>query len=165
MPRPLNRTAPAPASPARPGRRRCLRAGGAAALVLALRPVAALADTPDLDTVVRQWAGGRPLRSGRITLTVPELVENGNAVPLQVSVDSPMRGDDRVVELAVFNERNPQREVLRCAFGPGCPRAEVHTRIRLATSQRLVALARLADGSQWQAAADVLVTLAACVEP
>lgn len=148
-----------------PPRRLALQAGSAAVCALALRPVAALADTPALDAVVRQWAGGRPLRDGRITLTVPELVENGNAVPLQVWVDSPMRAGDRVVELVVYNERNPQREVLRCAFGPGCPRAEVHTRIRLATSQRLVALARLADGSQWQAAADVIVTLAACVEP
>lgn len=148
-----------------PPRRLVLRTGSAAALAIALRPVAALADTPALDAVVRQWAGGRPLRDGRITLTVPELVENGNAVPLQVWVDSPMTAADRVVELAVFNERNPQREVLRCHFGPGCPRAELHTRIRLATSQRLVALARLADGSQWQAAADVIVTLAACVEP
>lgn len=145
-------------------RRRWLRHGAAAALAVTLRPVAAVSETPTLEAMVRTWAAGQPVRTGRITLTVPELVENGNAVPLQVHVASPMTADDRVTELVVYNERNPQREVLRCEFGPGCPRAEVHTRIRLATSQRLVALARLADGSQWQQVAEVIVTLAACVE-
>ena len=75
-----------------------------------------------------------------------------------------MSATDRVTEIIVFNERNPQRDVVRFAFGPASPRAEVATRIRLATSQQLVALARLADGSQWMHAVDVVVTLAACIE-
>ena len=67
-------------------------------------------------------------------------------------------------EIVVFNERNPQREVLRCELGPANGRAEVSSRVRLATSQQLVAVARLSDGSLWQQRVEVLVTLAACIE-
>ena len=79
-------------------------------------------------------------------------------------VASPMSATDRVAALALFNERNPERDVVRFAFGPRAGRAVVSTRIRLATSQKLVAVARMADGSFHAASVDVLVTLAACIE-
>jgi sulfur-oxidizing protein SoxY len=85
-------------------------------------------------------------------------------VPVVVRVESPMTPADHVREIVLFNERNPQRDVLRCQLTPANGRAEVGTRIRLATSQQLVALARLSDGSVWMHSADVLVTLAACIE-
>ncbi len=160
------------ASGARPGaslgsdaRRRLLAGLGAAVAVLHCRPLRAdepLADV--LQAAIRRWSGGAVIRHGRVRLEISPLVENGNAVPVTLRVDSPMTEADHVREIALFNERNPQRDVARFLLGPYNGRAEVSTRIRLATSQRLVALARLSDGSLWQQQVEVVVTLAACVE-
>lgn len=143
--------------------RRGLLAATSGWLLLATTSARAVS-TSSLDEVVRHWAGGQPVGRGRITLEIAPLVENGNAVPITVRVQSPMTATDRVQEIIVFNEKNPQRDVVRFTFGPAAGRAEASTRIRLATSQQLVALARLADGSQWQHTVDVIVTLAACIE-
>jgi sulfur-oxidizing protein SoxY len=144
-------------------RRRFL--GAVAGVWLLLRTESAAGvSTVSLDAAVREWAGKVPVNEGRVTLEVEPLVENGNAVPITVRVDSPMTAAERVLEIVVFNERNPQRDVARLTLGPGCARAEVSTRIRLQTSQRLVALARLSDGTQWSHHVDVLVTIAACLE-
>ena len=117
-----------------------------------------------LQDAVRAWAGGTPVQSGRVKLDIAPLVDNGNTVPLSVSVDSPMTAADHVVAIAVFNERNPQADVLRCSLGPRAGKAQVSTRIRLATTQKLTAVARLSDGSCWQQTVDVIVALAACLE-
>jgi len=143
--------------------RRHLLGGGSAWLLLRALPAAAVS-TITLEAAVQQWAGGKPVRTGRVTLDVAPLVENGNTVPISVRVDSPMTAADHVQEIVVFNEKNPQRDVVRLYFTPACGRAEAATRIRLATSQQLVALARLSDGSQWAQYVNVLVTLAACIE-
>ena len=97
--------------------------------------------------------------------TIAALVENGNAVPISVQIDSPMTEADHVREIVVFNALNPQRDVARFTLTPASGVARVQTRIRLAGSQQLVALARLSDGSQWSHHVDVVVSLAACVEP
>ena len=97
-------------------------------------------------------------------LEIASLVDNGNVVPMRVRVDSPMNAGDHVTEIAVFNEKNPQRDVLRATLGPRAGKADVSTRIRLATSQKLVALARMNDGSIWSDTVDVIVVLAACIE-
>lgn len=159
----------APADRHHPGRRRGLAAVGFGLLVA--HPLVALAqldNAPTLQARILAWAGGRPLvvddQQQRVLLDIPALVENGNAVPITVRVNSPMQGGDRVDEILLLNEHNPQRELALVRFGPLSPRAELATRVRLATSQRVVALARLADGRQWLAGADVVVTLAACVE-
>jgi sulfur-oxidizing protein SoxY len=142
-------------------RRRILAAGiGLGAWVLT-RPAMA---SDELDTAIRAFAGGAPVRPGKVKLDVAPLVENGNTVPITVSVDSPMTPDAYVKAIAVFNERNPQREVATFHLGPRAGRATVSTRIRLATSQQLVAVARLADDSFWSHSVDVIVTLAGCVE-
>ena len=145
--------------------RRDLLASGAL-LALSVRP--SRAQAPPLAGVladaVRAWSGGSLPRDGRVTLDIAPLVDNGNTVPISVRVASPMTEADHVREIVVFNERNPQREVLRCELGPANGRAEFSSRIRLATSQQLVAVARLSDGSLWQQRVEVLVTLAACIE-
>jgi sulfur-oxidizing protein SoxY len=107
---------------------------------------------------------GAKVTPGRVTLAVPPLIENGNVVPLTVAVDSPMTEADHVRRVHVFNEKNPQPHVATFHLGPRSGRASVSTRIRLADSQRLVAIAELSDGSLWSAAVEVVVTLAACVE-
>ena len=135
-----------------------------ALLAVGLAPALRAAE-PTLAAAVQSWAAGATPRDGRITLLIAERVENGNAVPVTVRVDSPMTANDFVTEIALFNALNPQREVARFQLGPHNGRAEVSTRILLATRQRLVALARLSDGSVWQHSVDVLVSLAACIEP
>jgi sulfur-oxidizing protein SoxY len=101
---------------------------------------------------------------GRVKVDIPPLVENGNTVPLTVSVDSPMTEADHVKAIHVFTEKNPQPEVAAFHLGPRAGRARVATRIRLADTQTVVAIAELSDGSFWSARADVVVTLAACLE-
>ena len=149
-----------------PTRRGVLAAGaglGVGAL-LAVRPVQAADLPPELAVAVLGFTRGTPLREGRVLLEIAELVENGNAVPVTVSVTSPMTAADHVVALALFNERNPQRDVFSARLGPRSGGARVSARIRLATSQKLVAVARMNDGSCWSHRVDVIVTLAACIE-
>ena len=143
---------------------RSSRRNTAIALLAVVIAPALRAAEPTLAAAIQAWAGDATPREGRVMLQIAELVENGNAVPVTVRVDSPMTAAQHVTEIALFNQRNPQREVARFHLGPHNGRAEVSTRIRLATSQRLVALARLSDGSVWQHQVDVLVTLAACIE-
>ena len=104
------------------------------------------------------------MRTGKVKLDLPPLVENGNTVPMTVSVSSPMTPDEYVKSIHVFNEKNPQPNIGNYYFGPLAGRAQVSTRIRLADSQKIVAIARLSDGSFWSTSTDVVVTLAACTE-
>jgi sulfur-oxidizing protein SoxY len=104
------------------------------------------------------------VRPGRVKLEIAKLVDNGNVVPVSVSVDSPMTAAEHVSAIAIFNEKNPQREVASFKLGPRSGKASVSTRIRLATSQQLVAVAALSDGTFWSDTADVIVVLAACIE-
>jgi sulfur-oxidizing protein SoxY len=145
-----------------PRRRLVLRAGGALVAVAIARP--ALADAPELRAAIAAYTGGREAKPGRVALEVARLVDNGNAVPLTVRVDSPMTAADHVRAIAIFNERNPERDVARFALTPLSGRAVVSTRIRLATTQQLAAIATMSDGSLWSGAVDVVVTLAACIE-
>src|SRR6266478_4874644 len=141
-------------------------AGGAAVLgavpIVTVRPAEA---TPAmLATAMRNIVGEAPVRTGKVKLDVPPLVENGNTVPMTVTVSNPMTPDDYVRSIHVFNEKNPQPNIGNFYLGPRAGRAQVSTRIRLADSQKIVAIARLSDGSFWSASVDVVVTLAACTE-
>ena len=104
------------------------------------------------------YTGGKPIREGRVKLEIAELIDNGNAVPIVVRVDSPMTAADHVTAIAVFNEKNPQRDVVRMQLGPRAGKAQVATRIRLATSQKLVAVATMSNGTCWTHTVDVIVT-------
>jgi sulfur-oxidizing protein SoxY len=105
-----------------------------------------------------------PLRQGKVALEMPPIAENGNSVSLTVSVDSPMTAAERVRSIHIFAEENPLPNVAHFYLGPHAGRAQVSTRIRLFTSQRIVAVAALSDGSFWSGSADVVITLAACIE-
>ena len=148
-------------------RRRFLGLAGSAAAIgavpiVTLRPAEATPAT--LAAAIRNVVGAAVVQTGRVKLDVPPLVENGNTVPMTVSVANPMTSDDYVRSIHVFNEKNPQPNIGNFYLGPRAGRAQVSTRIRLADSQKIVAIARLSDGSFWSASADVVVTLAACTE-
>ncbi|MFO1217785.1 MAG: SoxY-related AACIE arm protein [Burkholderiaceae bacterium] len=151
----MMRTLPVPLK-----RRDVLVAAGG--LLLASRSAHALA--PELEAAMRGFTAGAPTREGRVKFDIEPLVENGNAVPITVSVDSPMTAADHVRQIAVFNQKNPQHDVIVATLSPALAQARLATRIRLATSQQLVAVARMSDGSLWTHAVDVIVTLAACLE-
>jgi sulfur-oxidizing protein SoxY len=113
---------------------------------------------------IRTLIGEVPLQRGKIKLELPPIVENGKTVSLTVSVDSPMTEADHVESIHIFNQKNSQPFVAAFTLGPRAGKAKVSTRIRLADSQRVVAIARLNDGSVWSDGADIIVTLAACTE-
>ena len=148
-------------------RRQFLAATGGMAIVtvvpvLGIEPADA---TPEmLAGAMREVVGSAVVRAGKVKLDVPPLVENGNTVPITISVDSPMTEADHVRSIHVFNEKNPQPNVGNYYLGPRAGRAQVSTRIRLADSQKITAIAQLSDGSFWQTSVDVVVTLAACTE-
>jgi sulfur-oxidizing protein SoxY len=137
-------------------------AGSAAVLGVTLRPTEA---TPAmLSSAIRNVVGEAAVRTGKVKLDVPPLVENGNTVPMTVSVDNPMTANNYVKSIHVFNEKNPQPNIGNFYLGPHAGRAQVSTRIRLADSQKVVAIARLSDDTFWSVSVDVVVTLAACTE-
>ncbi len=141
-------------------------AGGAAVLgaVPSMMVRRAEATPAMLASAIRNVVGEAPVRTGKVKLDIPPLVENGNTVPITISVTSPMSADDYVKSIHVFNEKNPQSNVGNFYLGPRAGRAQISTRIRLADSQKIVVIARLSDGSFWSVSADVIVTLAACTE-
>jgi sulfur-oxidizing protein SoxY len=141
-------------------------AAGAAVLgtvpVITLRTAEATPAT--LATAIRNVVGAAVARTGKVKIDIPPLVENGNTVPVTVSVSNAMTSEDYVKSIHVFNEKNPQPNVGNFYLGPRAGRAQVSTRIRLADSQKIVAIAHLSDGSFWSSSVDVVVTLAACTE-
>lgn len=143
-------------------RRDVLAAGAGLAMLALVRPASA---TPEeMAAAIAAFTGGVAPKEGKVRFDVAQLIDNGNAVPVTVAVDSAMSAADHVSAIVIFNERNPQTDVAVFTLGPRAGKAEVSTRIRLATSQRLVAVARMSDGSCWSKSVDVIVTLAACIE-
>jgi sulfur-oxidizing protein SoxY len=139
-----------------------LAGGIALASVVATRSSRATPAT--MEAAIKKVVGEAPLRKGKVVIDVPPLVENGNTVPLTVTVDSPMTAADHVKAIHVFNEKNPQPNVIGAHLGPRAGKAVLSTRIKLADAQKIIAVAQLSDGSFWSDEADVIVTIAACVE-
>jgi len=146
-------------------RRAFLIFGGFGGVGAALGLAAAVRATPaEEKEAILKLIGTAPVRSGRVTLDLPPLVENGNSVALTVSVDSPMTAADHVKAIHVFVEKNPQPYVASFHLGTRAGRATVSTRIRLADSQTVIAICEMSDGSFWSGSAESVVTLAACTE-
>ena len=143
-------------------RRRFLAGTGALALALSIRPAEATPET--MAEAIRAVAGGAKLNEGKVKLEVPPLVENGNTVPLAIMVDSPMTAADHVRKIHLFNEKNPLPQVATFHLSPRSGTAKVSTRLRLADTQNVIAIAEMSDGTFWSASAFVIVTLAACNE-
>ena len=140
----------------------CVAGGLVLVPVVAAGPARATPAT--MRTAMKNVVGEATVRKGKVTIDLPPLIENGNTVSLTVAVDSPMTAADHVKAVHVFNEKNPQPNVVSIHLGPRAGRASVATRIRLADSQKVVAIAEMSDGSFWSDEAEVVVTLAACLE-
>ena len=108
--------------------------------------------------------GETPIREGRVALSLPALAENGNSVALGIDVDSPMSEADHVVSVHVFAEKNPLPRVAEFELGPLAGKASIRTRIRLADSQSVLAVAKMSDGSLYSGTASIEVTQAACLD-
>jgi sulfur-oxidizing protein SoxY len=149
-------------------RREILHGAGALALAAAAQPLVTMREataTPEeMQAAIAQVIGDAKLNEGRVKLDIPPLVENGNTVPCSVTVESPMTADDHVKAIHVFNERNPQPNVISVHLGPRAGRASFATRIRLADTQNVVAIAQMSDGSFWSTSVEVIITLGACLE-
>ena len=146
-------------------RRQFLTVAGSLIGAVAVAPAQAAPPAPaTLAAAIDEIVGDAPVHQGKVKLEVPPLVENGNAVPLTVSVDSPMTEREHVKSIHIFNEKNPQPNVASFYLDPRAGRAQVSTRIRLADSQKVIAIAQLSDDSFWSDNVDVVVTLAACLE-
>ena len=124
----------------------------------------ALASPADVQDAIRKLTGGAQLSPGKVRLEVPALIENGNSVVLSVLVDSPRTAAEHVKAIHVFAPQNPLPNVVSVYLGPRSGRARFATRVRVADSQTLLAVAQFSDGSFWSDSVEVIVTLPACAE-
>ena len=138
-------------------RRRTVLVGIAGVTALGTAPLLArrAEATPEMmKAAIHRVIGEAPVRKGKVTLDIPPLVENGNTIAMSVSVDSPMTETNYVKAIHVISVH----------LGPRAGKAAFSTRIRLADSQNVVAIAELSDGSLWSDTVEVIVTIAACLE-
>jgi len=140
-------------------RRRTFLAGLAGSLALP-----AIAQEETLDPLAAKVGKGAPVKKGKVTLTLPQLADNGNSVPIRIVVDSPMTEADHVKSIHLFSERNPVSNMANFYLGPRAGKAEIDSRVRLAGSQKVTAVAALSDGTYWYDAAAIVVTLSACLD-
>ena len=136
-------------------------ASGVAAVALTGAPAFAAADSSAMKQV-NAFTGGKKPVEDMIDLTTPEIAENGNNVPIEVSVDSEMSGNDVVESVIVFADGNPQPEVVKFNFTPMSGEATAKTRVRLAQTQNVIAVAKMKDGSFRMAQNQVKVTIGGC---
>ena len=129
-----------------------------------LTPAFVFAKKEDADEAIKKITGNAKIQEGRVTLTIPPLVENGNLVVLKVSVDSPMTANDYVKSIHVIAEGNPFPNIFTAYLTPRSGTANITTRVRLADSQVVWAIAQMSNGSYWKGSAETLVTLSACTE-
>lgn len=139
-----------------------LSASAAAFALSGALPEKAKASPADVDAKIGEITGGEMPQSGRVTLTTPEIAENGNTVPIAVSVESAMTDNDMVESVSIFAEENPSPNVITFHFTPLSGKAEASTRMRLAKTQNVVAVAKMADGSVFMDKKQVKVTIGGC---
>lgn len=139
---------------------------GAGALAVAggltAHPTPAHAAKNDADELIKKFTGGKEPTKSRVKLDLPQIAENGNTVPMTVSVESPMTEQSYVSEVMVVADANPNAGIVTFRFSPASGIAEANTRIRLAETQNVVALAKMNDGSVFMTSQEVKVTIGGC---
>ena len=145
-----------PSSP----RRRVLLAAAA----LPLLPIEALAEDEPEVAAFKAFVAGRRVGIGRLKLDSPRIADNGNVVPVKIQMTAPFAAGAEVRSIHLFSEKNPVAQMAVFHFPVAVSRVEIESRVRLAGSQRVAALATLADGSLHSATADIVVTVSACLD-
>ena len=144
-------------------RRLVLTAGASAAAITAfggtITPALAANDSADL---IKTFTAGKAAAEGRVKLDLPEIAENGNTVPMTVMVESPMTDQSHVTDVLIVADGNPRGGVATFHFSPASGVAEANTRIRLASTQNITAVAKMNDGSFFMASKQVKVTIGGC---
>lgn len=143
-------------------RRQTLSGGGALVAAVALRPFVAFAKPEEAQAEIMKFTGGKTPAEGKVDLEMPEIAENGNTVPLAISVDSPMTGEDHVKRVLLVVDGNPRPDLATFNFSPKLGVAEASTRVRLAKTQNVIAVAEMSDGSYHMAKRSVKVTIGGC---
>ena len=143
-------------------RRQLLAISAATASGLALWPNFASGKAEEAMAALEKFTGGKAAAEGKIKLTMPEIAENGNTVPLSIEVDSPMTADNYVKRVVIVSEGNPRPEVATFHFSPKSGVAKASTRMRLAKTQNVVAVAEMSDGSFHMVKSQVKVTIGGC---
>lgn len=121
-----------------------------------------LASAADVDALIKNVAGGKTPKEGRIMLDLPSIAENGLVVPLNFEVESPMTESDYVKSVHIYAEGNPNVRVADYTFTPLCPKCVVQLRIRLAQTQHVTAVAVMSNGDVYSAKKEVKVTIGGC---
>jgi sulfur-oxidizing protein SoxY len=143
-------------------RRETLKVGALSAVALALAPRLAFADAAAVDAEIKKLIGDKKPADGRIKLDVPQIAENGLVVPINIDVESPMSAADYVKSVHVFADGNPLPGIVSFHFTPESGRASASSRMRLAQTQNIVALAEMSDGKLHIASVQVKVTIGGC---
>ena len=136
--------------------------GGAVAVAWGGVILPAVAAKNDAEELMKKFTGGKAATEGRVRLDLPEIAENGNTVPMTVSVESPMNEQSYVSDVLVVADENPRGGVVTFHFTPEGGVAEANVRIRLAESQKVIAVAKMSDGSFFTASKAVKVTIGGC---
>ncbi len=145
------------------GRRDLLKAAGLGTLAVAgLVPGQAAATPEDVAMQIDEVTKGAQLKKGKIKLDLPDIAENAATVRTTVTVDSPMTPDDYVKAIHLFGEGNPNPTIVTFNLTPNIAKAEATTRIRLAKTQKVVAVAVMSDGSAYTTSKEVKVTIGGC---
>ena len=136
---------------------------GGGCVALTVLPMAANAEpSNDAAELIKKFTGGKEAAKGKITLDLPEIAENGNTVPLALTVESPMTAENYVKEVLFVADGNPNAGVATLMFTPMSGKAEASIRIRLAQTQNVIAVAKMSDGSLFTERKTVKVTIGGC---
>ncbi len=135
---------------------------GAAAALVALRAMPASADAEAVMAKIAEFSGGTEPASGTLALNAPEIAENGNTVPVSFTVESPMTAEDYVQSVAIYADGNPSPEVIVFNFTPLSGQATATTRVRLAKTQNVIAVAKTSTGAVFMDKKEVKVTIGGC---
>jgi sulfur-oxidizing protein SoxY len=143
-------------------RRQMFSIGIAAAALAAFGGALPAHAAGQVDQLIEKFTGGKKPMEGKVKLDLPEIAENGNTVPMTVMVDSPMTADSHVTDVLVVADGNPHAGVATFHFSPASGVAEANTRVRLAKTQNVIAIAKMNDGSLYVAKKEVKVTIGGC---
>lgn len=143
-------------------RREVLTAGAIAAFAAVLAPRMSFATSKEVEASIKALFKGKEMKTGKITLDLPQIAENGLVVPVNVSVESKMTDSDYVKSVHIFADGNPLPGVVSYKFTPTSGQASANIRMRLAKTQNVICVAEMSDGTLYTAKSEVKVTIGGC---